>query len=198
MCWTALRSLPIFWPLACTSRSWSRAALHIRAEHQSPVAPLALPDPADFADVHIVAQTPAVALFVARAQAARPSFTLGSENVAQVAEICIRLDGLPLAIELITARLATLSPADLLQRLDHRLDMLTDGPRDLPAHQQTLRAAIAWSYQLLDPDAQALFRRLSVFVGGWTLEAAVAVCADAGASGSDESTIAAHTSIVTG
>jgi len=176
----------------------SRAALHIRAEHQSPVAPLALPDPADFADVHIVAQTPAVALFVARAQAARPSFTLGSENVAQVAEICIRLDGLPLAIELITARLATLSPADLLQRLDHRLDMLTDGPRDLPAHQQTLRAAIAWSYQLLDPDAQALFRRLSVFVGGWTLEAAVAVCADAGASGSDESTIAAHTSIVDG
>ena len=119
---------------------------------------------------------PAVALFVQRAVAAKPDFELNRENANAVAEICARLDGLPLAIELAAARVKVLSPSSLLTRLESRLQVLTGGARDLPQRQQTLRAAMDWSFDLLSPAEQRLFRRLSVFVGGCTLESAEAVC----------------------
>jgi len=119
-----------------------------------------------------IEQSAAVELFVARARAVEPGFTLTSENSNTVAEVCRRVDGLPLAIELAAARVPILSPAALLQRLDRRLPLLTGGPRDLPARLRTMRDAIGWSYDLLTPDEQSLFRQLSIFVGGFTLEAA--------------------------
>ena len=124
----------------------------------------------------VLLQYPAVALFVQRAVAARPDFELNRENAPAVAEICARLDGLPLAIELAAARIKVLSPAAMRTRLASRLQLLTGGARDLPQRQQTLRAAIDWSYDLLSPAEQKLFRRLSVFVGGCTLEGVEAVC----------------------
>jgi len=124
----------------------------------------------------VVGQYAAVQLFVARAQAALPNFALTDANAAAVAAICRRLDGLPLAIELAAVRIKLLPPPALLERLEQRLPLLTGGARDLPARQQTLRAAIGWSYELLDAGEQRLFRSLGVFVGGWTLEAAEAVC----------------------
>jgi predicted ATPase len=142
----------------------SRAPLHLRAEHVYSVPPLALPDPA-------------VNLFVARAQAVRPGFTLTDRDAPTVAAICARLDGLPLAIELAAARITLLSPSALLARLTGRLRLLTDGARDLPDRQQTLRATIDWSYRLLSPTEQTLFARLGVFTGGVTLDAIAAVCA---------------------
>jgi predicted ATPase len=154
----------------------SRAALHIYGEHEFPVSPLTLPDPLRLPPVQDLSQYPAVALFVQRAVTAKPGFALNRENAAAVAEICARLDGLPLAIELAAARLKILSPASLLTRLASRLQLLTGGARDLPERQQTLRAAMDWSYDLLTPAEQKLFRRLSVFVGGCNLESAEAVC----------------------
>jgi predicted ATPase/DNA-binding SARP family transcriptional activator len=156
----------------------SRAALHVRAEHLFPITPLPPPDLTDVDDVQIIAQAPAVALFIARAQAVDPNFTLHSENAATIAAICARLEGLPLAIELAAVRSQVWSAPKLLVQLNHRLTVLNDGPRDLPRHQQTLREAIAWSYELLDNHQQVLLRRLGVFVGGCTLEAACAVCLD--------------------
>ena len=126
--------------------------------------------------VEVLSQYPAVALFVQRAAAAKPDFELNRENASAVAEICARLDGLPLAIELAAARVKVLSPSSMLTRLASRLQLLTGGARDLPQRQQTLRAAIDWSYDLLNPAEQKLFRRLSVFVGGCTLEGVEAVC----------------------
>jgi predicted ATPase len=117
-----------------------------------------------------------VALFVARATAVKPDFELSKENASAIAEICVRLDGLPLAIELAAARVKVLSPAAMQTRLASQLQLLTGGARDLPLRQQTLRAAIDWSYDLLNSAEQKLFRRLSVFVGGCTLEGAEAVC----------------------
>src|SRR6202045_2423364 len=154
----------------------SRAALHLYGEHEFPVAPLALPDSRSIPSVEALSQYPAVALFVQRAVAAKPDFALNRENAAAVAEICARLDGLPLAIELAAARVKVLSPSSLLTRLANRLQLLTGGARDLPQRQQTLRAAMDWSYDLLSAAEQNLFRRLSVFVGGCNLEGVEAVC----------------------
>jgi predicted ATPase len=154
----------------------SRAALHVYGEHEFPVPPLAMPDAQATPSVEVLAQYPAVALFVQRAIAVKPDFELTRENASAVAEICARLDGLPLAIELAAARVKVLSPSSMRTRLTSRLQLLTGGARDMPERQQTLRAAIDWSYDLLTPAEQKLFRRLSVFVGGCTLEGAEAVC----------------------
>jgi predicted ATPase/transcriptional regulator with XRE-family HTH domain len=157
----------------------SRAPLHVRGEQVVPVAPLPILDPAQPPAMRALAQNPAVALFVERAQAIQPAFALTEANGAAVAAICARLDGLPLAIELVAARVGVLPLGALLERLDRRLALLTDGPRDLPLRHQTLRAAIAGSYELLDRPAQALFRRLGMFVGGAPLGAIAAVKAGA-------------------
>jgi predicted ATPase/DNA-binding SARP family transcriptional activator len=130
--------------------------------------------------IEAMAQYGAIALFLARVQAGTPSFALTEANAHDIAAICARLDGLPLAIELAAARMKLLSPRMMLARLDRRLALLTDGPRDLPERQQTLRATIDWSYSLLDVGEQLLFGRLAVFAGGWTLEAAEAICPAAG------------------
>ena len=155
----------------------SREVLRLRAEHQFTVLPLALPDPKHFPDVESLAHVPAVHLFTQRAQAIQSDFQLTTDNAATIAEICLRLDGLPLAIELAAARVKVLPPQALLARLSQRLTVLTSGARDMPERQQTLRNTIAWSYQLVDAQEQRLFRSLSVFVGGCTLEAIEAVCA---------------------
>ncbi len=154
----------------------SRAALHVYGEHEFPVPPLALPSSRAVPSLELLSKCSAVALFVQRAVAAKPGFELNRENAAAVTEICARLDGLPLAIELAAARVKVLSPASLLTRLASRLQLLTGGARDLPQRQQTLRAAMDWSYDLLSPSEQTLFRRLSVFLGGCTLESVEAVC----------------------
>ncbi len=154
----------------------SREPLRVRDEQIVPVPPLALPDPAHIPDIAHLVQVPAVALFVERAREVKPDFALTSENAATIVEICQRLDGLPLALELAAAPLSLLSPAALLARLERRLPLLTRGARDLPERQQTLRSTIAWSYDLLVEGEQQLFRLLSVFAGGFTLEAAQAVC----------------------
>src|SRR6266446_4992133 len=143
----------------------SRAALHVYGEHEFPVPPLALPDSRSMSPLELL-QYPAVALFVQRAVAVKPDFEVNRENASAVTEICARLDGLPLAIELAAARVKVLSPSSMRTRLASRLQLLTGGARDLPQRQQTLRAAIDWSYDLLNPAEQKLFRRLSVFVGG--------------------------------
>jgi predicted ATPase len=154
----------------------SREPLRVRDERVEPILPLALPDPAPLPDPEHLAQIPAVALFVARACEARPDFALTSENAAPIAELCQRLDGLPLALELAAAVLPLLPPATLLARLERHLPLPSRGARDLPERQQTLRNTIAWSYDLLGEGEQQLFRRLAVFAGGFTLEAVQAVC----------------------
>jgi predicted ATPase/class 3 adenylate cyclase len=153
----------------------SRAALHLQGEQEFSVAPLGVPD-SDLSDPREISRHEAVALFVERAAASDPAFELTGENSAAVAQICARLDGLPLAIELAASRIRLLTPEEILDRLDRRLSLLTGGPRDLPERQQTLRGAIAWSHDLLHDAARAFFRRLSVFVGGWAIPAAEAVC----------------------
>ena len=162
----------------------SRAALHVYGENEFPVPPLALPE-ASMSTMEVLSESPAVALFVQRAVAAKPDFQLTRENAAAVAEVCARLDGLPLAIELAAARVKVLSPSAMRTRLSSRLQLLTGGARDLPQRHQTLRAAMDWSYDLLTPTEQKLFRRLSVFVGGCTLEGAEAVCDAKGDLGLD-------------
>ena len=154
----------------------SRALLHVYGEHDFPVPPLALPDLNLLADVETLSRTPAVALFLQRATALKPDFGLTQENLRAVAEICARLDGLPLAIELAAARIKLLPPAAMLARLESRLQLLTGGSRDLPERHKTLRATLGWSYELLNAAEQKLFRRLSVFASGCTIEAAEAVC----------------------
>jgi predicted ATPase/class 3 adenylate cyclase len=154
----------------------SRAPLHLAGEHEYSVPPLAVPD-LDASELpSTLAAYEAVQLFLERAQAVKPEFELTSENAPAVAEICARLDGLPLAIELGAARVRILSPQALLGRLSQRLALLTGGARDAPARQRTLRDTIEWSYGLLDASEQRLLARLSVFLGGRTIEAAEAVC----------------------
>ena len=153
----------------------SRTRLRLSGEHEHVVPPLGLADPGEQVSYEAVAESPAVQLFVARAQAVQEAFALTAENAAAVAAICRRLDGLPLAIELAAARVKVLSPAALLARLERRLVVLTGGGRDLPARQQTMRDTIAWSYDLLSEPEQRLFRRLAIFVGGCTFAAAEAM-----------------------
>ncbi|MFN8475834.1 MAG: tetratricopeptide repeat protein [Anaerolineae bacterium] len=153
----------------------SRIALRVRGEQEFPVLPLPLPDPRHLPALSTVSQYASVELFVQRAASVRPDFEIVANNAAAVAEICYRLDGLPLAIELAAARVNVFPPRVLLQRLDSRLKMLTGGPRDLPARQKTLRDAITWSYDLLEESERTLFRRLGVFIGGFTLDGAEAV-----------------------
>src|SRR5437660_2199417 len=160
-------------------RVTSREVLHVQAEHEFPVPPLALPDPKRLPDLAMLSHNAAVALFLHRAQAVKPDFQLSNANARSIVEICVRLDGLPLAIELAAARMKLLPPQALLARLDQRLAVLAGASRDVPARQQTLRNTIAWSYNLLDSAEQRLFRRLSVFVDGCALQAVEAVCADA-------------------
>ena len=150
----------------------SRVRLRLSDEREIPVLPLSVPETEDQVSADGVDASAAVRLFVARAQAVKPDFAVTDHNAAAVTAICRRLDGLPLAIELAAARVKILSPSALLTRLDHRLPLLSGGGRDLPARHQTMRDAIAWSYDLLTPEEQTFFRRLAVFVGGFTLEAA--------------------------
>jgi predicted ATPase len=158
----------------------SRTVLRLRGEHEFPVPPLALPDRMQLPPIERLTRYAAVELFIQRAVAAHPAFAVTDENAAAVVEICHRLDGLPLAIELAAARLRLFTPASLLARLDNCLKLLTQGACDLPARQRTLRDTIAWSHDLLSPAEQKLFRCLAVFVGGATMEAAEAVCSRAG------------------
>ncbi|MDB5078018.1 MAG: ATPase-like protein [Chloroflexi bacterium] len=154
----------------------SREPLRVHDERVVPIPPLTLPVPGAPQSLKALARIPSVALFVERTRELQPTFELTDENAAAVAEICRRLDGLPLALELAAARLAMLSPQALLAHLGQRLPLLTHGQRDLPARQRTLRDTIAWSYELLDEREKGLFRGVSVFVGGFTLEAVEAVC----------------------
>jgi predicted ATPase len=163
----------------------SQAPLHVYGEHEFPVPPLALPDLKSIPPLEVLSRLPAIALFVERAQAIRREFTLTRENAPAVAALCARLDGLPLAIELAAARIKLLSPSAMLARLESRLNLLTGGARDLPTRQQTLRNTVDWSYGLLSAAEQTLFRRLSVFIGGCTLEGAEAVCDTKGDLGLD-------------
>ncbi|HYO48277.1 MAG TPA: tetratricopeptide repeat protein [Chloroflexia bacterium] len=154
----------------------SRALLHLYGEYEFPVHSLTLPDPHEPVQVERLAQYEAVRLFTERAIAAKLDFAITGGNAALIAGICIQLEGLPLAIELAAARIRDLTPQAILSRLHRKLDLLVGGPQDLPARQQTLRAAIDWSYDLLDREEQEIFRRMSVFVGSCTQEAVQAVC----------------------
>jgi predicted ATPase/class 3 adenylate cyclase len=154
----------------------SRTPLRLYGEHEFPVPPLSLPDPGSLPPVEHLTQYGAIRLFVERAKAVKPDFSLTEENASAVAEICTRLDGLPLAIELAAARIKLLPPRALLSRLGNRLKLLTGGARNLPERQRTLRGAIEWSYELLDEGEKILFGRLRAFSGGAALEAIEAVC----------------------
>jgi predicted ATPase/class 3 adenylate cyclase len=154
----------------------SRSILNLYGEQEFAVPPLALPDPGAADDVNRLSQYEAVALFIARARTARPSFSVTSESARAVADICVRLDGLPLAIELAASRVRLLEPTEIVARLQRHLPVLTSGATNVPLRQRTLRATIEWSYELLPSSERALFARLAVFVGGCTLEAAETIC----------------------
>ncbi len=153
----------------------SRMPLHVQGEQEYSVPPLVPPDLHAPANLGSMAANEAVALFVQRARASTPEFELNDKNAAVVAEICARLDGLPLALELAAARIKIFSAESLLKRLNDRLDVLTGGPRDLPSRQRTMRDAIGWSYDLLSPDEQVVFRRLATFSGSFSLGAATEI-----------------------
>jgi len=157
----------------------SRERLRLSAEQEFPVPPLAMPAPADAADLDSLGANPSVALLVDRARRTNPGFALTAANAPLLASACVRLEGLPLAIELAAARLKVLTPGELVFRLGSRMEVLAGSARDVPARQRALRNAIAWSYDLLNAGERALFRRLSVFVGSWTLADAESVCAGA-------------------
>src|SRR5437588_2755847 len=167
----------------------SRATLHLSGEYVLPGSPLAVPDLTQQLSPETLTQQAAVQLFVLRTQAIQPAFHVTPANARAVAEICVHLDGLPLAIELAAARAKLLPPQALLKRLSQRLLVLTGGAQDLPARQQTLRNTLQWSYDLLTEPEQRLFRWLSIFVGGYTLEAAEAVCQAGQADGDQASSV---------
>jgi len=154
----------------------SRIPLGIYGEREYAVPPLAIPDPKRLPTLEVLSQYEAVRLFIERAEATKAGFEITSENAPAVAEICARLDGLPLAIELAAARIKLLPPSSILARLTNRLKLLTGGARDLPERQRTLRGAIEWSHTLLDEGEKTLFARMAIFSGGRTLEAIEAVC----------------------
>src|SRR5215208_3774252 len=154
----------------------SRILLRLYGEYEFAVPPLEVPDPGRRQSLEQVTQYEAVRLFIERARAAKADFAVTSDNAPEVAEICVRLDGLPLAIELAAARTKLLPPRAMLDRLGDRLKLLTGGARNLPQRQRTLRGAIEWSYELLDAGEMTLFSRLAVFSGGCTLEAMEAIC----------------------
>lgn len=154
----------------------SRIPLGLYGEREYPVPPLSLPDPERLPSLERLTQYEAVGLFIERAQDARPDFSVTNENAPAVVEICSRLDGLPLAIELAAARIKVLTPHKMLDRLSDRLKLLARGARDLPERQRTLRATMEWSHALLAEGEKMLFARLSVFAGGRTLEAIEAIC----------------------
>lgn len=154
----------------------SRERLRLKAECEVPVPPLPLPGPSDAADPHLLAASPAVALFVERVRSFEPSFAITEANAEVLAEICVRLDGLPLALELAAPRLRLFTPSELLFRLRHRVGSLVSDAQDVPERHRTLHSALAWSHDLLGPDERTMFRQLSVFVGGWTLASAEHVC----------------------
>jgi predicted ATPase/DNA-binding NarL/FixJ family response regulator len=155
----------------------SRERLRLSAEQEFPVPPLAMPGPADVADLGVLAANPSVALLLDRARRTNPNFDLTPANAPLLASACVRLEGLPLAIELAAPRLKVLTPGELVARLGSKMEVLAGSTRDVPTRQRALRSAIAWSYDLLEPGERALFRRLSVFAGGWTLAGAASVCA---------------------
>jgi predicted ATPase/DNA-binding CsgD family transcriptional regulator len=159
----------------------SRERLRLSAEQEFPVPPLALPVSADVADLGYLAANPSVALLLDRARRTSPGFDLTPANALLLARACVRLEGLPLAIELAAARLKVLTPGELVFRLGSRMEILASSTRDVPARQRALRSAIAWSYDLLDAGERALFRRLSVFAGRWTLADVSSVCVVNGA-----------------
>jgi len=154
----------------------SRIALNLHGEREFPVPPLELPPAENETAWESLLENESVILFVERARTAHPNFSLTKDNASAVAEICRRLDGLPLALELAAARIKLLQPQAILTRLDDKLKLLTGGARDLPMRHQTLRNTLEWSYDLLNQDEKVLFARLGVFVGGFTFEAAEAVC----------------------
>jgi predicted ATPase len=157
----------------------SRAALSVSGEQEFPVPPLGLPDPDHLpSELSVLTQYESVALFIERAAAVKANFSVTNENAPAIAEICVRLDGLPLAIELAAARIRILTPQAILQRLGKSLDLLGGGARDLPDRQRTLRGAIGWSYEILEEPDRSLFGHLSVFVGGASLAAIEAVCGE--------------------
>ena len=175
-----LEGAPLVGDLLAASKSLavlatSRAVLRLAGEHDVIVPPLALPDSRQTMPEQL-SRSAAVTLFVQRARAAKADFALTQDNAVSIARICERLDGLPLAIELAAARVRFLSPAAMLSRLEHRLDVLTGGPRDAPQRQKSFRAALEWSEELLDASERMLFRRMAVFSGGCTAEALEAVC----------------------
>src|SRR5690349_3985362 len=153
----------------------SREVLRLSDEHAFPVPPLAIPAPQYRLPLELLTQYEAVRLFIQQARAVQPDFHVTTDNAPAVAEICVRVDGLPLALELAASRVRHLTPEAILSRLEHRLPLLVSGARDLPARQRTLRNTIEWSYNLLGDAEQQLFRWLAVFVGGRTLAAIVAV-----------------------
>ena len=153
----------------------SRTALRLSDEHELIVPPLAVPPMDSGLTIDELNDYSAVKLFIARAQTAKPTFTFQNENAAVVGEICARLDGLPLAIELAAARVKLLSPSAILTRLENSLKLLTNGARDLPTRHQTMRGVVEWSYDLLETDEKILFQRLAVFAGGFTIEAAESI-----------------------
>ena len=149
----------------------SRSPLHLRDEFVYPLAPLAAPSQADLVQLSVLMDFPAIELFIRRAQEINPGLQFDRENLLAVAQICHKLDGIPLAIELAAARTKLLSPTALLKRMEKVLDTLTKGPQDLPERHKTLRATIDWSYQLLDESCKRIFTRLAIFRSGWTLDA---------------------------